>query len=297
MTPSAVLKARLTEPQILRVPGVYDAFGASMAEKAGIEALYVSGASIAYTQLGRPDIGLTTLTEVTDVVRRITERVALPIIVDADTGFGNAMNVQRTVRVLERAGAAAIQLEDQTIPKRCGHLNGKTLVSADEMVGKLRAALDARQEMLIMARTDAIAVEGLDAAMERAERYLDAGADILFVEAPTGTDALEAVAARFGGRAPLLANMVEGGKTPDLTADQLQAMGFSLVIHPGALVRAIARITTELFQAIHDHGSTQPVRDRMIDFDQLNALLGTADILADGARYDADAQSSPRKAS
>ena len=169
MVASQTLKQRLAEARVLLAPGVYDALSALIAEQSGFEALYLSGASIAYTRLGRSDVGLTTFSEVEDVLARITERVRLPLIVDADTGFGNALNVQRTVRGFERAGAAMVQLEDQGFPKRCGHLDGKTLVPLAEMQGKLRAALDARERTLVMARTDALAVEGLEAAFDRAE--------------------------------------------------------------------------------------------------------------------------------
>ena len=187
MTSTAIdLRARLAQKPILIAPGVFDALTASIATDAGFEALYVSGAAVSYTRLGRPDIGLATMSEMADVVRNIRERVETALIVDADTGYGNALNVQRTMRLFERAGASAIQLEDQSLPKRCGHLAGKTLVSANEMVGKIKAAADARADTrtLIIARTDAIAVEGFDAAAERAALYADAGADVLFVEAP-----------------------------------------------------------------------------------------------------------------
>ncbi|RYF39393.1 MAG: isocitrate lyase/PEP mutase family protein, partial [Comamonadaceae bacterium] len=175
------LKQRMQSPEPLLAPGVYDALSALVAEQAGFEALYLSGASIAYTRLGRSDLGLTTASEVAQTVGLITDRVALPVIVDADTGFGNALNVQRTVREFERAGAAMVQLEDQDFPKRCGHLEGKRMVGTSEMQGKLRAALDARrsEQTLILARTDAVAVEGLEAALERAERYLECGVDAL----------------------------------------------------------------------------------------------------------------------
>ncbi len=178
-------------------PGCYDALSALMIERAGFAAAYLSGASLAYTRLGRPDVGLVTFSELVDTVGLIRDRVALPLIVDADTGFGNALNVQRTVRLLARAGADALQLEDQATPKRCGHLRDKTLVAKGEMVGKLHAALDARpgDGVLIIARTDAIAVEGFEAALDRAEAYHEAGADILFIEAPTSTEQLEAVGA------------------------------------------------------------------------------------------------------
>ena len=235
------LSKQLAQGPVL-APGVYDALSALAAEQAGFQALYLSGASIAYTRLGRSDVGLTTYSEVEDTLARIAERVRARIIVDADTGFGNALNVQRTVRGLERAGAAMIQLEDQTFPKRCGHLDGKSVVPAAEMCGKLRAAVDARQsrETLILARTDALASEGLDAALERAERYLEAGADALFIEALRSGEQMRAACGRFAGRAPLLANMVEGGKTPVQGAQELAALGFGIVIFPGGTARAVA---------------------------------------------------------
>lgn len=281
------LAARLAEPSPLVCPGVYDALTAAMAENAGFTAAYVSGASVAYTRLGRPDIGLVTLTEVADTTARIRERVGLALVVDADTGWGNALNVQRTVRVLERAGATAIQLEDQAFPKRCGHLQAKRLVPASEMVGKLRAALDARERALIVARTDAIAVEGLDAALDRAEAYVEAGADILFVEAPESRPQQEAIAARFAHRLPLLANMVEGGRTPLATAEELGKIGYRVVIFPGGTVRAMARTLQDYFASLQAHGTTAPFAGRMFDFAGLNGLLGTEAILRAGATYDA----------
>ncbi len=280
------LATRLAQPIPLLCPGVYDALTAAMVEAAGFEAAYLSGASIAYTRLGRPDIGLVGLTEVADVTARIRERVALPLVVDADTGWGNALNTQRTVRVLEQAGASAIQLEDQTFPKRCGHLRDKQLIPTAEMVGKLRAALDVRDRALIIARTDAIAVEGFAAALDRAEAYAEAGADVLFIEAPGSRAEMEAIAARFAPRLPLLANMVEGGRTPLASTDELGAIGFRLVIFPGGTVRALTHTLQAYFGSLHAHGTTAPFADRMFDFDGLNALLGTADLLRDGARYE-----------
>ena len=282
------LRDRLQQKGIVIAPGVFDALSALLAERAGFEALYLSGASIAYTRHGGPDLGLLTMTEVADTLGAIRERVRLPIIVDADTGFGNALNVMRTVRLFERAGANAIQLEDQTLPKRCGHLDGKTLVSASEMAGKIKAAVDARAsaETLIMARTDAVAIEGLDAALDRIERYLEAGADILFVEALRTTEQMKTALSRVAGRAPMLANMVEGGKTPLLTAGELQKLGYRLVIFPGGLVRALTRTATDYFATLKATGSTNGFRDRMLDFDQLNGVLGTQDYLAMGKRYE-----------
>lgn len=282
------LATRLRQAQALLAPGVYDALSALLAEQAGFEALYLSGASIAYTRLGRSDVGLTTASEVEDTLARITERVALPVIVDADTGFGNALNVQRTVRGFERAGAAMIQLEDQTFPKRCGHLDGKAVVPVAEMTGKLRAALDARRDekTLILARTDALAIEGLNAALDRAEAYLACGADALFIEALRTPEELEAACARFSSRVPLLANMVEGGRTPLQSAAELGTRGFRIVIFPGGTARAVAHTLAGYYASLRQHGTTTPWRDAMFDFDELNRRIGTPELLARGRRYD-----------
>lgn len=284
---NTTLKQRLAEPRVLLAPGVYDALSALLAQQAGFEALYLSGASIAYTRLGRSDIGLTTYSEVEDTLARITECVAVPVIVDADTGFGNALNAQRTVRGFERAGAAMIQLEDQTFPKRCGHLDGKGVVTVDEMCGKLRAALDARasDHTLILARTDALAVEGFEAALERAERYLACGVDALFIEALRTEAQMNAACQRFAGRVPLLANMIEGGQTPMHSAAELGARGFRIVIFPGGTARAVAHTLQTYYASLSSHGSTAPWRDRMLDFDGLNAAIGTPELLALGKRY------------
>src|SRR5688572_18692290 len=260
--PPTSLRPRLARPGLLLAPGVYDALTALIAEQAGFEALYLSGASIAYTRLGRPDVGLVGMTEVAETLANICARVSLPVIVDADTGFGNALNVVRTVQALERAGAAAIQLEDQAMPKRCGHLDGKQLVSPDEMAGKIKAAVDARREALIVARTDAIAVEGLDAAMERAGRYAEAGADVLFLEAPRSVDDMKRIAGAF--RVPLLANMVEGGKTPVLDAATLGQIGYRIAIFPGGLARRLAREAQDYFSVLKRDGTTAAMKSRML---------------------------------
>ncbi|MDH5537941.1 MAG: oxaloacetate decarboxylase [Rhizobacter sp.] len=284
------LAGRLSESRPLHAPGIYDALSALVAEQVGFEALYLSGASIAYTRLGRSDIGLTTFSEVEATLACITERVRVPVIVDADTGFGNALNVQRTVRGLERAGAAMIQLEDQSFPKRCGHLDGKAVVSRAEMCGKLRAALDARRcaDTLILARTDALAVEGVDSAFERAEAYLACGIDALFIEALRTPEQMGAACERFAQRVPLLANMVEGGKTPLQSADDLGALGFRIVIHPGGTVRAVVHTLAAYYASLRQHGSSAPWRGRMLDFDGLNALIGTPELLLQGKRYESD---------
>lgn len=284
---NAPLRDRLKQPNILIAPGVYDALGACIAEQAGFEALYLSGASLAYARMGGPDIGLLGLSEVSDSLRHIRERTRAWLLVDADTGFGNAINVMRTVRVLEAAGASAIQLEDQDFPKRCGHLKGKSLVTWQEMVGKIRAACDARShpETLIIGRTDAVAVEGLERALIRAERYVEAGADVLFVEGLTSTEQMQQVLQRFAHRVPVLVNMVEGGDTPMQSAAALQAMGFSLVIFPGALARAFGHMAKTFFASLKQHGSTDPFRPHMLNFTELNALLDTPAILARGQVY------------
>jgi 2-methylisocitrate lyase-like PEP mutase family enzyme len=284
----STFKQRLQQPQAVLAPGVYDALTALIAEQAGFEALYLSGASIAYTRLGRSDIGLTTATEVADTLARITERVNLPVITDADTGFGNALNTMRTVKLFERSGAAMLQLEDQTFPKRCGHLDGKSVIPVGEMCGKLKAALDARtsQDTLILARTDALAIEGLDAALDRAERYLECGVDALFIEALRTPEQMDAACRRFGQRIPLLANMVEGGKTPVQSAAELQARGFRIVIFPGGTARAVAHTLQAYYASLHQHQTTAPWQSKMLDFDGLNDVIGTTELMAQGKRYE-----------
>ncbi len=287
MTDQPSLRVRLSRPPIVVAPGVYDALTALIAEQAGFGTLYVSGAAIAYSKLGRPDIGLVSMREVVDTVALLRDRVGADLIVDADTGYGNALNVRRTVRLMERAGANAIQFEDQDFPKRCGHLDGKALVSPGEMVGKIKAAVDARHsaDTLIIARTDAVAVEGFEAALARALLYCEAGADVLFVEAPKEKQQLARITRSLSNRAPLLANMVEGGKTPPLSAPELQSLGFALVIFPGAIARVLAKAASEFYAALAAHGSSEPWRARMFDFDALNKLIGTPEMLALGQRY------------
>lgn len=285
---SKTLKQRLADGPSVLAPGAYDALSALLIQQAGFEAVYLSGASVAYTQLGRPDIGLVSLDHVVDVASRICERVELPLIVDADTGFGNALNVQRTVRLLERAGASAIQLEDQSFPKRCGHLRGKGVIPVGEMAGKVRAAADARasDDTLIIARTDAIAVEGFDAALDRAEAYLEAGADILFIEAPRSLEQMRQAVTRFAGRAPLLANMVEGGDTPLSSLNALSDLGYRLVLSPGALVRALIPAAEAFLATLKRDGATEAFRERMTDLAGVNARIGLDDMLAAGRTYE-----------
>lgn len=286
------LKERLQSSSIVVAPGVYDALSASLAEQAGFDTVYLSGASLAYTKLGRPDIGLMSLTEVNDSLAHIRERSDISIVVDCDTGFGNALNVMRSVRQLERSGANAIQLEDQTYPKRCGHLQGKTLVSSGEMAGKIKIALDTRQsdQTLIIGRTDAIACEGIDKALERAQIYHEAGADVVFVEGIRSAEQIQLVMQQFKGRVPVMANMVEGGDTPLQDAPTLEAMGFSMVIFPGALVRAFTHMASRFFATLKADGTTDNFRDQMLDFKQLNEYLGTQKILDLGQQYEDSAR-------
>jgi 2-methylisocitrate lyase-like PEP mutase family enzyme len=285
------LKARLQKKPILLAPGIADPLTALLAQRAGAEALYLSGASIAYTRLGRPDIGLVSMSEVVETIQLVRDRVATPLIVDADNGYGNALNVQRTVRLFERAGASAIQLEDQSYPKRCGHLREKRLISAQEMAGKIKAACDARTDAgtLIIARTDAVAVEGLQAALKRAALYRDAGADVLFVEAPGSTAQLKDIPRQLGDGIPLMANMVEGGMTPMTNTKTLQEMGYSLVIFPGGVVRAMAHAAAAFYATLMNDGGSDAFRNQMFDFQGLNAAIGTPEMLALGKRYEGDA--------
>jgi 2-methylisocitrate lyase-like PEP mutase family enzyme len=284
------LKARLARKPILLAPGIFDPLTAALASDAGAEALYLSGAALAYTRLGRPDIGLVSMSEIAETIALIRDRAPTPLIVDADNGYGNALNMQRTVRMFERAGANALQIEDQSYPKRCGHLSEKRLVSTSEMVGKVKAAVDARasSETLIIARTDAVAVEGFDAAIERARAYAEAGADALFVEAPGSRTELAEVAKALGQGLPLMANMVEGGRTPILPAAELEALGFSLVIFPGGIVRAIARTAQDFYATLLRDGTSDAFRGRMFDFDALNAVIGTPELIALGKTYEGD---------
>jgi len=292
MAETVSLRQRLMGKPIVVAPGVYDAFTALIAEQAGFPTLYVSGAAIAYTRLGRPDIGLVSMNEVVEIIAMIRDRANADLIVDADTGYGNALNVTRTMRLFERAGANAIQLEDQEFPKRCGHLDGKTLIAETEM-----AALDARRsrETLVIARTDAIAVEGFERAIERAALYRDAGADLLFVEAPKTRAELGRIAPALRG-VPLMANMVEGGKTPPLSAAELEAMGFALVIFPGGVVRALARTASEYYASLAARGTSAAFRSRMLDFTGINELVGTPEMLALGKRYASSEPRSSKKA-
>ncbi len=281
---AARLRALLSDGGLLVAPGVPDALAARLVQRAGFSVVYASGGAIARGR-GYPDLGLLTMSEVLEQLRPIVDAVALPVIADADTGYGNALNVYRTVQEFSAVGVAALHLEDQESPKRCGHLNDKALIPGAEMVAKLRAAVDARGDdgPLLIARTDAIAVEGFEAALERALRYREAGADVLFVEAPENEEQIEAIAARLPG--PKLINMFFGGKTPLLPADRLAALGYSIVIIPSDLQRAAMRAMADTLDAIARDGDSRSMADRMFSFDEREEIVETADLLDRSERY------------
>ena len=278
--------------EVFVAPGMFDALTALLVQQTGFQCAYLGGASISYTRLARPDIGLTSFADVVSVVEQIRERVDIPFLVDADTGFGNALNVKRTVTVLERVGASGIQIEDQTMPKRCGHLAGKTLVSQDEMVGKVKAAIDARanDDTVIIAGLTPLPLRGLPARCSAPRPYVEAGADVLFVESTRKRRADEDTMRKFRPAYPAHRYMVEGGRTPLRSAAALGDLGYKIVIYPGAMVRTVVHAGRAYLEALHRDGSTEQVRARMLDFNELNDIIGTTEMLADGERYDADNQ-------
>jgi 2-methylisocitrate lyase-like PEP mutase family enzyme len=278
MRPSTALRKLIASDEIIVAPGVYDGMSARLVQRAGFAAVYATGGGIARS-MGYPDLGLLGLTEVADRLSVIVEHAGVPVIADADTGYGNTLNVRRTIREFERAGVAALHLEDQTFPKRCGHLDDKTVVPTGEMVQKLRAARDAASDgdLVLIARTDAIAVEGLDAAIERALAYAEAGADVIFVEAPTSEAQLETIARRV--TAPKLLNMFEGGKTQLVPLDRLRALGYRIVIIPSDLQRAAIRAMQDVLTAIRRDGNSRSLANRMATFTEREAIVGTAEYL------------------
>ncbi|WP_244929218.1 oxaloacetate decarboxylase [Nocardioides sp. W7] len=269
----------------LLMAGAANALTARVVEEQGFEAVYVSGAGISNTYLAAPDIGLLTLTELSSHVAAMAEAVSIPVVVDADTGFGNAINVRRTVMQLERAGASAIQLEDQVSPKRCGHFNGKDVIEADEMVGKIAAAVEARShdDLLIIARTDAAAVHGLDEALKRVTLYREAGADVLFVEAPRSQEEMQRITTEVPGIH--LANMVEGGKTPILGRGELGRLGFSIVLYANSAMRASVVAMRTVLQHLRDAGDTNGVQSLMLSWADRQALVGKDEYDALERRY------------
>jgi 2-methylisocitrate lyase-like PEP mutase family enzyme len=282
MTASA-LRTRLSAPGLLRLPGVFDPLSALLAEKAGFDGVFLSGSALAYAGLGRPDVGLVTMTEVADACMRVTDRVALPVLVDADSGHGNAANVARTVRLLERSGAAAIQIEDQWDKKPVAALASRPLISTAEMVGKIKAALDARDAALISARTDAALTTSVDDALERVAAYIAAGADIVFAEGlKSETDMARLIAA--AGATPVLHNALDGGPGAASDAAGLAALGYRLVLYPGVAIGAAAAAMRDALAGLAASGSAQS----SLDAKGLNALIGTPEFLANAARYAGD---------
>lgn len=286
MKPAARLRALLNESRCIVAPGVADALAARLVALEGFEAIYMTGFGTSLTRLGMPDVGLLTASEMVDNASRIADASGLPLIADADTGYGNPINVRRTIRDYEKAGVAAVHVEDQVWPKRCGHLAGKRVIPAAEMVAKIKAACDARRDgdFAIIARTDAIAVEGLDSALERAERYREAGADMLFIEAPVGRAEVERVARHFQG-VPLLYNMAASGKTPDLPAAELGRLGFRLAIYPNWVILAAIPAMQHLLRELKRTGSIAHLREGVATFRQFTDIAGLPEIQQLEERY------------
>ena len=283
---TARLRALIARPGCIIAPGVADALAARLVALEGFDAVYMTGFGTSLTRLGAPDVGLLTATEMVDNASRIVDASGLPVIADADTGYGNPINMRRTIRDYEKAGVAAVHIEDQVWPKRCGHLAGKRVIPAAEMVAKIRAACDARNDadFVVIARCDAIAVEGLEAALERGERYREAGADMLFIEAPVGRAEVERVAAHFKG-VPLLYNMAASGKTPDLPADELGRLGFKLAIYPNWIILAAIPAMQAMLRELKAKGGIADIRGKVADFKQFTDIAGLPEIQKLEERY------------
>lgn len=285
MKKTALFRRHVMEEKILMVPVAHDALCARIAQKTGFKAVCSAGYANTAALLGKPDVSLLGLSEMVDCAWRIADATELPVLADGDTGHGNVTNVVRTVRLHEKAGVAALIIEDQVAPKRCGHMSGKQVIPVFEMEAKIKAAVDARidPDFVIVARTDAIAVNGLNDALERAHRYVNAGADFIFVEAPETVEQMSAITREI--RVPTLANMVPGGKTPVLTAERLQEIGFSLAIYPTAATYVIAQAMSRFFDALLRTGDLENLQDRMILFDDFNDLVGLAEIQQTEEKY------------
>lgn len=278
MRKTTMLRQMMTGNRIVVAPGAHDALTAKIIEQVGFSAVYMTGYGQAASHLGKPDVGLLTLTEMVARASNIVEAVNVPVIADADTGFGNAVNVMRTLREYEKAGVAAIQLEDQVAPKKCGHMTGRQVVSKEEMVGKIKAAADVRTDpdLMIIARTDARTVHGIGEALERAKAYEEAGADILFIESPESVEEMKQITTSF--KVPVLANMVEGGRTPFLPVKELQDLGYDLVIFPTASTYLVTKALTRLMTVLKETGTTASLIPEMITFEQFNDLIGLTKI-------------------
>ncbi|MDF2876267.1 MAG: dml [Sporomusa sp.] len=278
MRQTSVLRQLLASEGIIVAPGAHDALTAKIIEKTGFPAVYMTGYGQAASHLGKPDVGLLTMTEMVARAANIVEAVNIPVIADADTGFGNAINVMRTVREYEKAGVAAIQLEDQVAPKKCGHMIGRQVVPQAEMVGKIKAAADARRDkdLVIIARTDARTVHGIEEAMARAKAYEEAGADILFIESPESLEEMKRITSAF--TVPVLANMVEGGRTPLVPVPELAAIGYNIVIYPTASTYTMTLAITQLMENLKRTGTTAGMLDQMVTFTEFNELIGLPQI-------------------
>jgi carboxyvinyl-carboxyphosphonate phosphorylmutase len=279
------LRKLLSRKEILVVPGVHDGLTARIVEIEGFNALYMTGYGTSASMLGKPDVGLLTLTEMAARASRLVDAVDIPVIADADTGYGNAVNVTRTVREYEKAGVACLQLEDQVAPKKCGHMLGREIISIEEMTGKIKAACDARQddELLIMARTDARTSFGIKEAIERGKAYEEAGADIIFIESPETEEEMKQITSSFS--VPVLANMVEHGRTPFLPVSALEEIGYDLVIFPVTSTYVIAKAVSEVMKVLKETGSTGNIVDKMIAFEEFNKLIGLPAICEIEKRY------------
>ena len=279
-SPRKRLRELLAAPAPVVAPGAYDALSARLVEQAGFEVVYMTGFGASASLLGRPDVGLLGGGEMADQLRRIVDAVERPVIADADTGYGNAINVVRTVRTYEQAGVAALHLEDQVMPKKCGHMSGKAVIPAAEMVGKIRAAAEARRDpdLVLIARTDAAAVHGLDEAISRARAFAEAGADVLFVEAPTSEDDIARVAGELAGVAPLVFNWAEGGRTPPISLERITELGFSLVIYPIATLLAATAGVTAVLETIKRDGTPAAAMSGLPTFDGFTEMIGLPEV-------------------
>lgn len=277
MSNAKKLREILARESTVLVPGAYDAFSAKVLKQAGFEVIYMTGSGVTASVIGMPDVGLLTMSEMVQQARNIVNATDLPVICDADTGYGNALNVIRTVREYERAGAAGIHIEDQVAPKKCGHFEGKQVIAAEEMVKKIEAALYAREDdnFLLIARTDARSVIGLDEALRRAHRYAAAGADMIFLESPQTVEELEIIAKELR-EVPVLVNMVEGGKTPVLPFEELEAMGFKIVLYPTSGIRAVAKTLQDIATHLFAYRNTKAVAEHLISFEGKNKITGLA---------------------
>ena len=285
MKKTTTLKNLILDKEILIMPAAYDAVSARIIEQVGFKAVTLGGYAVSASLLGKPDVSLLTLTEMATYTRNITEAVDIPVFVDGDTGHGNVTNVMRTIREFEKAGAAGLFIEDQVFPKRCGHMEGKQVIAAEEMIPKIKAAVDTRIDkyLIIMARTDASAIHGIDEAIERGNRYREAGADLIFVEAPASKEDMVRIAREV--EAPTMAIQGEGGKTPLMTAKELEQIGYSVVVYPGSALYAAAWAVRSIMKELFTTGTTKGFIDRMITFDEFNQLIGLDHVLKEESYY------------